>query len=73
MRLYNRVGSPDVWIFQQLRIMNYQFNPTVADDLLVYNILHWNSDPGGILTRALQNRNLTFYTAKLRGLAITVV
>ena len=34
-----------------------------------YNL---TSDPGGILTRALQNRNLTFYTAKLRGLAITV-
>lgn len=38
-----------------------------------YTIYYWNSDPGGILTRALQNRNLTFYTAKLRGLAITVV
>lgn len=29
-----------------------------------------NSDPGGILTRGLQNRNLIFYTAKLRGHAI---
>ncbi len=25
------------------------------------------SDPGGILTHDLQNRNLTFYTAELRG------
>ncbi len=25
-------------------------------------------DPGGILTHDLQNRNLTFYTAELRGL-----
>ena len=27
-----------------------------------------NCDPGGILTHDLQNRNLTFYTAELRGL-----
>jgi hypothetical protein len=26
-----------------------------------------NGDPGGILTHDLQNRNLTLYTAELRG------
>lgn len=47
-------------------------NPTtIVEDRIIINplpsiILIKKSDPGGILTRDLQNRNLTFYTAELR-------
>ena len=36
---------------------------------MVYSgFIVFNSDPDGILTHDLQNRNLTFYTAELRSL-----
>ena len=38
----------------------------MIDYLITYGF--FIRDLGGILTRDLQNRNLTFYTAELRGL-----